>query len=339
MKNLNKKIVAFAATTAIAVTSLTGCGGFKSSDVVATVGESKITADVANFYARFQQAAVETSYAQMLGENMWEQQVAEGTTYEDSVKGGVMDSLQQLYILEAHMDEYKVSLTDEEKSKISKAAADFEENNNLKAKKLISGDKEVVERVLTLITIQNKMMKEMTKDVDTNVSDEEAAQKGMQYVKFALTTTDAEGNSQALSEEEKAALKNTAANFLTGAKEAADFKAYAADAGYEATETTFDKDSTSPAKELIAAADTLAEGAFTEVIETSDALYVAKVTSLLDRKATDTKKESIVSARKDEKFNKIFEGWKKDTKIKVDKDVWKKIDFKKVGVKVKQEEK
>lgn len=249
-----------------------------------------------------------------------------------------MDALQQMYILEDHMAEYEVVLTDEEKSAIQEAAKKFDEGNELEAKELVSGETEYVERVLTLLTIQKKMTDAVTKDVSTEVSDEEAAQKSMQYVSFPYTTTDEEGNSKTLTDEEKAALKETAAAFLEGAKAAEDFAAYATEQGKEAQTATFDSESTSPAAELIAAADSLGVGGFTDVIETENGLYVAKVTSLLDRDATDAKKETIVNSRKSEKFNGVYDGWKKDTKIKVNKDVWAKVDFQDVGVTVKQNE-
>lgn len=65
---------------------------------------------------------IETNLGSMLGDNMWTQEVSEGKTYEDNVKDSVMDALQQMYILEDHMAEYEVALTDEEKSAIQEAA-------------------------------------------------------------------------------------------------------------------------------------------------------------------------------------------------------------------------
>lgn len=62
---------------------------------------------------------------------------------------------------------------------------------------------------------------------------------------------------------------------------------------------TFDKDTTSPDEDLIKAADALGEGESTDVIETEKGCYVAKVTSLLDRTATDSKKSQIVPGTSD----------------------------------------
>ena len=107
-------------------------------------------------------------------------------------------------------------------------------------------------------------------------------------------------------------------------------------AGLTAQTATFDSESTSPDKDLIAAADALTnEGDVTDIIEIENGIYIAKLTSLLDREATDSKKESIVCERKEEQYDSLLEQWKKDTKIKEEKKVWKKISFEKQGVTIK----
>ena len=107
-------------------------------------------------------------------------------------------------------------------------------------------------------------------------------------------------------------------------------------AGLTAQTATFDSESTSPDKDLIAAADALTnEGDVTDIIETENGIHIAKLTSLLDREATDSKKESIVSERKQEQYDSLLDQWKKDTKIKEEKKVWKKISFEKQGVTIK----
>lgn len=339
MKNLKKKVMIWAVSVSVAAGMLTGCAGFDNTAAVATVGEDKIPAGVANFFARYQQYMTETNLQAMLGDDMWSQDMGDGKTYEDNVKDNVMEMLQSYYILEDHMEEYGVALTDEDKQKITKAAAKFDEENVLESKELISAEKEYVERVLTLLTIQKRMRDAMTKDVSTEVTDEEAAQKSMQYIQFPFSSVDENGTSKTLSEEEKEKLKGTVTAFLEGAKAAADLTAYAKEAGYEVQTVTFDAESTAPTPELIKAADALAEGAWTEVVETENALYIAKVTSLLDREATEQEKESIVNTRKSDQFNEVYESWKKETKVKVNEEVWETIDFEKIGVTAKPQEK
>ena len=49
----------------------------------------------------------------------------------------------------------------------------------------------------------------------------------------------------------------------------------------------------------------------------------------------NSKKESIVSERKQEQYDSLLKQWKKDTKIKEEKKVWKKISFEEQGVTIK----
>ena len=87
---------------------------------------------------------------------------------------------------------------------------------------------------------------------------------------------------------------------------------------------TFDKDTTSPDEDLIKAADALGEGESTDVIETEKGCYVAKVTSLLDRTATDSKKSQIVQERQTKLYDDTVKSGEKKADIKVHKGVWKK---------------
>lgn len=333
---MKKKALVLVMTGMLAAASLTGCGSLNESDVVVTVGKEEITADIANFYARYTQAQYETYYGAYLGEDMWSSEASEGETYEESVKNSVLESLEKMVLFEQHMKDYEVSLTDAEKEVIHKAAADFAEDNALENKEKVSGDEKTVERVLTLMAIQTKVQPAIEAGVDAEVSDEEAAQKSMQYVLLPYTTTDEEGKSVDLSDDEKATVKEKAETLAKSAKEGGDFAQLAADAEVEVQTATFDKETTVPDENLIKTADKLAENEVTDVVETKAGCYVGKVTSLLDREATDKKKEVIVSERKTELVEKTLEGWKKDSKVKVNKRIWKKIDFNDLKVTMKQ---
>ena len=337
---MKRRLAVLALAGAMAVTSLTGCaGGLSDKDVVATVDGDEITADVANFYARFTQAQYETYYAGYLGEDMWSSEAEEGKTYEESVKDTVLEDLEDMYLLEDHMEEFEVEITEEDETSIKNAVAGFNEANGLDEKEKVSGSEKAVERLLTLFTIQAKMENAIKATADLEVSDEEAAQKKMQYVLFPFTTTDEEGNSVELTDDEKAELKKTAEAFATGAKTAADFASYATEQGQEAKDASFDGEETvTIPEELAKAADALEEGAITEVVESDNGYYVAKLVSLFDKDATETEKENIRSQRKQEKLDETLEKWRKDAKIEVNEKVWKKVDFNELSVTMKMEE-
>ena len=63
---MKKRVVACILAVAC-IASLNGCGSkFNGQDTVVEVGDEKVTADVANFFARYQQAQFETTYSSYL---------------------------------------------------------------------------------------------------------------------------------------------------------------------------------------------------------------------------------------------------------------------------------
>ena len=337
MIRFRKRAAVLTAAGVLAAASVTGCGSSIDTDaVVATVGGEEITLGVANFYARMTQGQYETYYAGLMGmsaDTMWTQEAGEDTTYEDTIKESLIQSLENLYVISQHAADYDVSLSEDEEEAITEAAEKFDADNTDEAKETVSGYRKDVEKYLQLITISQKMDSKMREGVDENVSDEEAAQKSMQYVYLSYTATDEDGNSVELTEEEQEELKSTAQDLADRAAAGEDLEALAEEAGVEVQTATFDAESTSPNTDLIAAADALeAEGNVTDPVETDNGIYVAKLTSLLDREATDAEKTTIIEQRKQDQYDSLLEEWRDAADIKVDDKVWDKVDFEYTGV-------
>ena len=182
-----------------------------------------------------------------------------------------------------------------------------------------------------------RMLENAQKPSARIMDDEEAAQKSMQYVNLSLTKTKEDGSTEQMTEEEKAEAKKKAEAFQKAVKEGADFAKTAKEKELEVKTMTFDEETTTPDEGLMTA-NKLGEGEVSEVIETDSGYYVLKVTSLLDREATDAEKESIAEERKEKQYKDLCEEWKKDVKIEVNEKVWDKISFEKKGIKMKQQE-
>lgn len=338
MVRFGKRAVVLTAAGVFTAAAVTGCSGSVDTEaVVATVGDEEITLGVANFYARMTQGEYETYYASMMGttaEEMWSQDYDEDHTFEESIKDNIMENLENMYIIAQHADDYEVSLTEEEEQAISDAAEQFSADNTDEAKEAVSGYKKDIEKYLELATIQSKMDSKMKEGVDEEVSDEEAAQKSMQYVFFSYTSTDEEsGEVTDLTDAEKESLKTTAQTLADRTAGGEDMETVAAELGAEVQTATFDGESTSPNTDLVAAADALEnEGDVTDVVETDNGLYVARLTSLLDREATDTEKENIVEERRQEQYDSLLEEWRDGTEIDVKEKVWRKVDFEDLGI-------
>lgn len=341
MRKLGKKIIALVAVATMAMTSLVGCGSVDDNAVVVTVGDDKVTAGFVDFYMRYQQALMqEDTYASYYGEDFWDLElIEEGKTYEESVKESIIETLQTMYIVGDHAEEYDVTLTEEELADIEAAAEAFDKANDAETKEKVSADKEMAIAYLKLRTIAFKMGEAMVADVNTEVSDEEAAQKRMRYVLYATSTTSDDGTTIEMSEEEVKDKKADAETTLANAKANGSLETYAKEKSLESKTLTFDSESTDLAEEVIKAADALEEGGFAELIETEDGFYVIQLESKLDREATDAEKETIVTTRKNDKYSELVDEWTEATKIELNEKVYKKLSIQKMKVNQKEEKK
>lgn len=195
MDKYMKKAAIMALTGVLCAGSLTACGSKKEEKTetdpkaaVATVNGEEIPAGVLGFMARYQQMQTESLYQSMLGSTaagMWDTVADEesGETYGQQSVNDILDQLETMYILRAHAADYGVELTDEETKKIEDAAAAFAEANGEEVLKAMVTDQDCVKEVLELMTYQQKMRDPIVADVDTEVSDEEAQQTSVTYVK------------------------------------------------------------------------------------------------------------------------------------------------------------
>lgn len=328
MRKIMKKVVALAAVAAMTMTSLVGCAtgsNVDNSEVVATVGDSEVTAGVANFYLRYQQSGMEALYTMYFGDDFWTQESPEGTPYGDSLKDDVMGILHEFYVLEDHLADYNVSLSEDDLALIDKAAADFVEANSESVLKNVSGELEIVKQVLTFFAINERMFEALTADVDREISDEEAAQKRLRYYSVNKMKTE-DGVSVEITGDELETLKSDMGAFLEGAKANGNMKEYGEAQGISTYELTFDKDSTTISEEVIKVADTLKEGEFSDVIEADSYLYVIQLESEFDEEATEKEKEDMVAMREEDAYDEVVSVWLEETPIEVNEEAWDKIN-------------
>ena len=323
MNKLSKKLAAVGVCICMAATSLTGCGA-KADTTIATLDGENVEYGVASFMVRYSQASMQSMYGSYMGTDYWQ-------NYGEQTKTSTMDSLQQMLVLEKHMDEYNVTVSDEEKEAISAAAKEFMETNEKSVTKALAVTEKTVNRVLTLYTIQNKMSEAIVADVDTEVSDEEAAQKTIKYGFFSTADSkDADGNTAALTDDEKTAIKEQAQQVLDALKAGDDLSTAltAVDEEKTVSEASYGTDNGDLPDEVKEAADKLEDGEYTDsVIETDTGYYVVQMVSTFDEVATESQKETIVSQRKSDKFDEVYEAWKEEVTFTIDDKVLAKLTF------------
>lgn len=321
-----KKILAAGTAFCLAAGILSGCSSeADASDVVASVGDTDIELGLVNFLMRYNQAQLQTTYGAYLGEDYWQNYGADSRT-------SILENIETMVLSEQHMEDYGVSLTEEEETAISDAAAAFMEGNEEDVLTAMSADQETVERAMTLYTINQKVYTAVIAETDTEVSDEEAAQKTVRYVFFSTgSTTDEEGNTVEMTDEEKEEVRATAQQVLDAVKSGTSMDDALEEAGEDRTSITasYGEDNGSLSDTLKEAANELTEDGQVadSLIEIDTGYYVLQMESMFDEEATETRKDEIVSERRSDHYTEVTDGWREDTEITVNEDLLAQLDF------------
>ena len=194
MRKNGKKMIAVTLCAGMTAGLLTGCAAsLKSSDIVAVNEGVNITLGEASVMLRYNQAETQSYLGGLFGEgNIFQQDLTgSGEPYGDIMKENIMHELQEMTNMEAHMADYDVEITADEQAAIEAAAKQFVADNDEKTLKAMYADEASVARVLTLYTIESKMEDAIKAGADTEVSDEDAAQKTIEYVLLDFPAEDA----------------------------------------------------------------------------------------------------------------------------------------------------
>lgn len=329
-RNVSKKIVGVAATVLACASLITGCASVNLDTAVAVVNGEEIPFGVAKFDAKMQQVTYETYYGSMFGDNMWDQTIGDDKTFGESTLEGILEDLKEMYIVNQHAGDYRVALTEEETANIAATAAQFVKDNSKEALETMGANEEMITEYLTKYTIQGKVVDAIKAGADTVVADEDAAQRTFSYVLVSTSgTTDAEGNTVELTDEEKAAKKAEAQGIVDAVAAGGEFEKTVTDAGLTVSNASYGKDDDAGMDAaVITAADALEEGDISQIVETDNGYYVLSLVSAFDQEQTESRRAEIISERQDTLYDDTYTKWQEASEITVNEKVWKKVTFK-----------
>lgn len=214
MNNGLRKAAVIGLSACLALSSLSGCSkkeeAFDAAAAAVTVNGDEISAGLVKFAAHYSQALMEDVYSTYMGvtDPMSQDLYGNGSTLGDMVKSDVVSTLERMVLAQQKMGDYGVELTEEEKASVTEAAGQFISDNGEEVLEQMGATQETVEQYLTLRMISARMEPKMSADVDTEVSDEEAAQRKIQYTLFRAET-EAEAEAETGEESELSSEKET----------------------------------------------------------------------------------------------------------------------------------
>lgn len=324
-----KKIAAVLLTgLMLGAVTLSGCGKINADATAVTIDDTNVSMGFANFAARYQQAICDQYYVAYFGEDVWKQEsnAQEGKTMEEVQKDNIMEQIEDWYLLDAAKDDYGVSISDEEQSKITEAAKAFMDANGKDAISQVGAKQEYVEQLLYFNLLQSKMRTVIEEKADVTVTDEDAAMRTFSYITFPKPSENAD-TSASTSTNTSAATSLTQEEIEAYAQQAqTDFDGVGTAAGTQST-YSYGKNDSQMDKAVIEAADKLKAGEVSGLIEADDKYYVIRLDSEYDAEASASNKETLIQEQKSEYYSNVLKELRDKAKIKVNESEWKKVTF------------
>ena len=346
MKHNTKRFAAAALTAVLAVGMMTGCGNSGGKGEVTQNGNKtlftydgeEVSLKEAWIYAKMTAAQCEASYSSYFGDNFWTMDMGtddagNAMTFEDYTKEQVIARIKQIIVLNNHAEEAGASLSDDEKEQCAEYAAAFAEDaSGAEILAECGASEDDMTEIYEENALAAKVQEYMVKDTDTNVSDDEARETTISRIVFATTTTDDEGQTVDMSEEEKANVLATAQAALAKVQAGTDIADVAEEQEYTNTTETFAAGESEEGEEFEKLLATMKDGDITQEVQECDNGYViARLDAYTDADATESNRQTIIAEREQTKFTEVYDGWTADLEAEwnydedVDQELWAEL--------------
>ena len=340
MKNLAKKAAVTALVCVTAAGMMTGCGNKKldGTKTAVTVNKQEIPLGVVSLAARMQQAQAEAMYKMYLGGgddmSIWSTKMGDDSdeTYGENAVTTSVESIEKMCLEKERASEYDVEITEDEQKALEEAAKNFIAANSEETIAELAVDEDMVKTFLELETYDVKMKEAIEATADIKLDEKEYQQMAFSYASVRVSGDN-------LTDDDIKTNKENIQKFFDKVKEdpTADFSTLGDEISTDMTATsgtcpTYEEGDDSAANgdaypdDVRNALRKLDEGELnSEIIKTDSIWYVVRLDSKDDENATDSKKESLTSTKKDDFYNDTTDGWVKKADIKEESKLIKKI--------------
>lgn len=291
-------------------------------DAVVTIDDAEVGYREAMLYLQAAKQEYESAY----GGDIWQYMLnADGTTLGEWVKNQTLEQIIYVKIVCAQAKRLGIELDSEEKNRVAERTEEYMGKAEYGTLALYGIARKDVERVYADTMLAQKIYDSVTLNVDTDISNAEAAQKHLQSLMLKNYHEDELGNRSALTVQELIATLDRFDTLYKEAQETKDFYSLA----YANTEDKQYLDIMVGEADLpkaFSAAYHLEEGEAMQ-IRTDSGYYIFYCVSEYDEDATIAKKEEMIARRQEEEFTKLYEDWRGEAKIEMNEVIWKAIGF------------
>ena len=268
---------------------------------------------------------IQNRYESVYGREIWETN-ADGVTLEENVKNIALAQIAQIKTMNLMAEQYEVDLDEEEKARAENAAKAYYETLGEREIELMGVSEKTIKALYTELARAEKMYQYTIKDINPEISDDEARTITVQHILIKTYALDGTGKKIEYTEEARQEAYDKAREALALAKDGEDFDAlirrYSED---DKSTYSFGKGEMEEAFET--AAFNLGTGEISDVVETEFGYHIIKCINTFDREETDANKIKIVEQRREEAFGREYDAYVETLTRNLNEELWDTVNF------------
>lgn len=264
-------------------------------------------------------------YENSYGSDIWTKDIA-GVTFEEYVKDNVKSELAEMKTMSLLAKDKKIKLSEEEQQNVKEIAEKYYNALSETEIEYMKVKKDTVEEVYNQYYLAQKVYKELTQDVNPEISDAEAKVIKIQSIYAKTYVLDNENKRVEYTEQEKAKVKSDMTDLLTAINNGGDFSVIAAN-NTDASQVEYQFGKGEMIAEFEKAAYDLTAGQVSGIIDTPDGYYIIKGISDYMEAETQTHKQEMIQKAKDEAFLEIYNPFIENLSSEFNDELWKTIKF------------
>lgn len=267
----------------------------------------------------------ENKYTEVFGNDIWKVEVGAGTL-ESEYKETILARVAQIKIMNLLANERGVTLPEEDEAKVAAAGRDYFASLSPAEISYLDVDEDTITKLYREFALANRLYEEITKDVNPEISDDEARTITVQTILIKTYKLDSAGNRFEYTKDEK----DSARKRITEIKERLDagesFEVLAADYNEDTkNEYSFGRGVMPQAFEE--AAFNLANGQISDIVETEYGYHLIYCVTTFNPEETDANKEKIVEKRKHEAFDEEYNNFAVTLTSNLNKPLWDSVSY------------
>ncbi|MCI9335430.1 MAG: peptidylprolyl isomerase [Lachnospiraceae bacterium] len=331
MKNGKKRILFF--LCCLLSMTMPGCGkkegdvklvlttGFKKDEIFRIETMSCTLPEVMVYLTNTQD-----QYESVYGEEIWKTHL-DGVTLEESIKETVLAQLAQIKTMNLLAQQHGVSLEDGEREKAREAAGIYFGSLNETEREAMQVNEEIIEQLYGELALANKVYEFIIKDINPEISDDEARSITIQDILIKTYSQDGAGKRIAYEETAREDAYERAREILLLAREEEnDFESLVLQYS-EGEKGTYSFGKGEVEEDFENAAFNLETGEISGVVETEDGFHIIKCISTFNREETDANKVKIVEKRREEVFGQEYDAFVDSLTRTLNEELWNSVAF------------